>query len=253
MNLLSVEGVTVRYGGSILALEDVTLSTDGAEAIAILGANGAGKTSLLRAIGGLLPFHRGAVTAGRVCFDGREVRGKDPASLVAAGMAQTLEGRRMFGQLSVAANLRLGAFPAHARPRHDQTRSELLELFPRLGERLEQPAGTLSGGEQQMVAIARALMSCPRLLMLDEPSLGLAPRVVAEIGIALRAISERGTAIVLVDQNTALALQVTKRAYLLETGRVAASGPTASLLMDDGVRASYLGTTAGSLPMEARP
>lgn len=244
MTLLSVDGLTVRYG-AVLAVEDVTLEVPEAGAVALLGANGAGKTTMLRALGGLLGFHRGQIAAGDILFDGRSIKGREPAKLVADGLAQTLEGRRIFSDLTVGENLRLGAFPARARARLHATRDELLELFPRLRERLGQAAGTLSGGEQQMLAIARALMARPRLLMLDEPSLGLAPMVIAEIASALRRITEQGTAVLLVDQSTTLALRVTEYAYLLETGHVAARGATTSLLADGDVRASYLGTADG--------
>ncbi len=248
--LLAVAGLCVRYGGSVRALHGVTLDVEDGEAVALLGANGAGKTTLLRAIGGLLGFHRGAITAGTIQFDGRPLKG-DPARRVTAGLGQTLEGRRMFAELSVADNLALGAFPRRARAQAATTRAEVLRLFPRLEQRLAQPAGTLSGGEQQMLAIGRALMSRPRLLVLDEPSLGLAPLVVGEIADALRTIAGQGTAILLVDQNTALALRVTQRAYLLEAGRVEAGGPTPKLLLDGTVRAAYLGTSAGQAAVAA--
>ena len=241
MGLLDVQEVTVRYGGAVLALEDVSLAVAPGETVALLGANGAGKTTLLRAIGGLLAYHGGTVVRGKIRFDGRSTRRADPAWLVARGIAQTLEGRRVFADLTVGQNLRLGAFTARER----SIRGDVLELFPILGERLDQPAGLLSGGQQQMLAIARALMARPRLLLLDEPSLGLAPIVVAEIAGALRRIAGDGTAILLADQSTTLALHTTQRAHLLESGRVVASGPTAELLLDDAVRASYLGTTGG--------
>jgi branched-chain amino acid transport system ATP-binding protein len=248
--LLAVEGLGVRYGGSVRALHGVTLAVERAEAVALLGANGAGKTTLLRAIGGLLGFHRGTITEGAIHFDGQPLKG-DPARRVATGLGQTLEGRRMFAELSVAENLALGAFPRRARAEAPATRDAVLRLFPRLEQRLAQPAGTLSGGEQQMLAIGRALMSRPQLLILDEPSLGLAPLVVAEIADALRAVADDGTAILLVDQNTALALRVTQRAYLLEAGRVEAGGATSTLLLDGTVRAAYLGTAAGQAAVAA--
>jgi branched-chain amino acid transport system ATP-binding protein len=240
MGLLEVQEITVRYGGAVLALDDVSLDVGAGEAVALLGANGAGKTTLLRAVGGLLAYHGGALR-GDIRFDGRSTRRADPSRLVAAGIAQTLEGRRVFADLTVGENLRLGGFAARER----QLRGEIFELFPILRERIDQRAGLLSGGQQQMLAIGRALMARPRLLLLDEPSLGLAPIVVGEIGAALRAIADAGTAILLADQSTTLALHVTSRAHLLESGRLRAGGPTAELLLEDEVRASYLGTARG--------
>jgi branched-chain amino acid transport system ATP-binding protein len=245
MGLLEVQDVTVRYGGAVLALEDVALDVGTAEAIALLGANGAGKTTLLRAAGGLLAYHGGAVVRGDIRFDGRSTRRADAARLVARGIAQTLEGRRVFAEMTVGENLRLGAFAAPRRGRERRVRDEVFELFPILRERVDQRAGLLSGGQQQMLAIGRALMAEPRLLLLDEPSLGLAPIVVSEIGEALRAIAAAGTAILLADQSTTLALRVTQRAHLLESGRSVTSGPTAELVLDDAVRGSYLGTASG--------
>jgi ABC-type branched-subunit amino acid transport system ATPase component len=245
MSLLEVTGVRVTYGGAVLALEDATLTVPEGGSVALLGANGAGKTTLLRAVGGLLRHHRGEVRAGEIRFEGRAIAGRDAASLVASGIAQCLEGRRVFPELTVEENLRVGAFVARARAGERARRQEMLELFPRLGERLTQPAGLLSGGEQQMLAIARALMAGPQLLLLDEPSLGLAPLLVEEIAATLRRINEAGTAMLIVDQSTTLALHVTTHAYLLENGHTKAEGPTRELLRDDQVRASYLGTTAG--------
>jgi branched-chain amino acid transport system ATP-binding protein len=242
--LLEVEELRVTYGGSVLALDSVSFSVAEGGAVALLGANGAGKSTALRAVTGLLRFHRGQVTAGSIRFAGRSIVRAEAASLVAAGIAQVLEGRRIFADLTVAENLRVSAFPGRARRREREVREQLNELFPMLAERADQPAGLLSGGQQQVLAIARALMCQPRLLLLDEPSLGLAPRVVAEIGRALRAINDRGCALLLVEQSTALALSATDDAYLLETGRIRAHAPTAELLSDERVRASYLGAPA---------
>jgi len=242
--LLEVEELRVTYGGSVLALDSVSFSVAEGGAVALLGANGAGKSTALRAVTGLLRFHRGQVTAGSIRFAGRSIVRAEAASLVAAGIAQVLEGRRIFADLTVAENLRVSAFPGRARRREREVREQLNELFPMLAERADQPAGLLSGGQQQVLAIARALMCQPRLLLLDEPSLGLAPRVVAEIGRALRAINDRGCALLLVEQSTALALSATDDAYLLETGRIRAHAPTTQLLSDERVRASYLGAPA---------
>jgi ABC-type branched-subunit amino acid transport system ATPase component len=243
--LLEVEELRVTYGGSLLALDGVSFSVAEGGTVALLGANGAGKTTALRAVTGLLRFHGGQVTAGSIRFAGRLIGRADAAALVASGIGQVLEGRRVFADLTVAENLRVGAFAGRARRREREIRQELTELFPVLAERADQPAGLLSGGQQQVLAIARALMAQPRLLLLDEPSLGLAPRVVAEIGQALRTINERGCALLLVEQSTALALRATKHAYLLETGRIRTHAPTAEMLSDERVRASYLGAPAG--------
>jgi branched-chain amino acid transport system ATP-binding protein len=243
--VLEVENVAVRYGGAVLALEQVSLDVPAGGAVALLGANGAGKTTLLRAIGGLLGYHGGAIVRGDIRLDGRSTRRMDTARLVARGLAQTLEGRRVLSELTVAQNLRLGAFTLADGSREARLRDTVLGLFPILGRRLGQRAGLLSGGEQQMLAIGRALMAGPRLLVLDEPSLGLAPIVAAEIAEALLRIRNHGTTILLADQSTALALRATEDAYLLENGRVRAAGPTSQILLDDELRACYLGTGGG--------
>ena len=222
---LEVGGLSVRYG-AVRALHDVTLDVERGRSVALLGANGAGKTTLLRTIGGLLAYHGGCIVGGEIRFEGRSTGRADASSLVARGIAQSLEGRRVFAELTVGENLRVGAFSAcGSRPR-GAVRDELLELVPILRERLDQRAGLLSGGQQQMLAIARAIMAQPRLLLLDEPSLGLAP-------------------ILLADQNTTLALRATDHAYLLESGRIRCSAPTQELVLDDALRASYLGTSCG--------
>jgi ABC-type branched-subunit amino acid transport system ATPase component len=238
--LLEIEGLSVCYGG-VRALEDVSLEVPAGGAICLLGPNGAGKTTLLRAVSGLLRFHGGRITAGRVRYGGRDVTGAFAYQLVRDGLAQVLERRHVFADLDVQDNLRAGAFSRRDRRRSGEQLREVLELFPRLGERLRQPAGLLSGGEQQMLAIGRALMGQPRLLMLDEPSLGLAPLVVRSIGEALGRVRESGVSILLVEQSSALAASTTEVGYLLETGRVRASGATAELVADDQIRAVYLG------------
>jgi ABC-type branched-subunit amino acid transport system ATPase component len=244
VKLLEVSGLSVKYG-AVLALQDVSLEIPPGGSVALLGANGAGKTTLLRAIAGLLDYHGGRVAGGSIRFEGRAINGRAASSLVAGGIAQALEGRRVFAELTVAENLRLGAFAAAEPRRQNGVREELFELFPILGERVEQRAGLLSGGQQQMLAIARALMGQPRLLLLDEPSLGLAPIVVAEIAQALSRVNELGTSILLADQNTTLAVRASGHTYLLENGRVRTDGPTQQLVLDDELRASYLGTSSG--------
>lgn len=252
MSLLTVEGLTVRYGGAVLALDDVSFEVEQGGAVALLGANGAGKTTVLRAVSGLLRYHNGAIVRGAIRFDGRSIVGADASRLVATGIAQVLEGRRIFRDLSVAENLRAGGFAASRRAGQDEVLEHVLTLFPILRERLAQQAGFLSGGEQQMLAVGRALMARPRLLMLDEPSLGLAPLVVRHIGTTLQSINGDGVALLLVDQSTALALEVTRHGYLLETGRVVHNKPIAELLADPAVRASYLGTAAGEAEVQSR-
>ena len=242
MSLLTVDDLTVTYGGAVLAVEGVSFAGPADGSVGLLGANGAGKTTLLRAVTGLLRYHNGQVVRGSIRFDGRTITGADPAGLVAAGIAQVLEGRRVFRDLSVADNLRAGGFSARRRGREQEMRDRVVALFPVLGERMAQPAGLLSGGEQQMLAIGRALMARPRLLLLDEPSLGLAPLVVQQIGDTLRQINGVGVALLLVDQSTAQALRVTRYGYLLENGRIRHAAETPTLLADEQVRASYLGT-----------
>jgi branched-chain amino acid transport system ATP-binding protein len=251
--LLEVENLTVRYGG-VLAVDRAGVVVHAGERVAVVGPNGAGKTSVLRAIGGLLPFHGGRVVTGEIRFEGRRVRSLPAPALVRLGIAHVLEGRRIFTDLTVSENLVVGGFAQRSRARLEARRRELFELFPILSERHSQPAGVLSGGEQQMLAIARALMAHPRLLLLDEPSLGVAPILRAQIAEILRRLASEGVGVLLVAQDTALAMRATTRAYLMETGRMRAEGPTGELLLDDRVRASYLGTAAGAdlLAEEAR-
>jgi ABC-type branched-subunit amino acid transport system ATPase component len=244
MKLLEVNGLSVRYG-AVLALHEVSLQIPPGGSVALLGANGAGKTTLLRAIGGLLAYHGGRIVAGDILFEGRSIVGADASTLVSAGIAQALEGRRVFADLTVGENLRLGGFAADKRHGDASVRDQMLDLFPILRDRRDQRAGLLSGGEQQMLAIARAVMAKPRLLLLDEPSLGLAPIVVETIAEALGQINASGTSILLSDQNTTLAVHASGHAYLLESGRVRADAPTERLVLDDTLRASYLGTSSG--------
>ena len=242
-SLLGLDGLSVAYGG-VQALTDVSVRVPTGGAVCLLGPNGAGKTSLLRAISGLLGFHGGRITAGRVTYEGQDITGQFAYNLVKAGIVQVLERRHVFPDLTVAENLRSGAFTRKDRARAAERRHEVLELFPVLAQRQTQQAGLLSGGEQQMLAIGRALMGHPKLLMLDEPSLGLAPLVVRSIGETLRQVHANGVSLLLVEQSSALAAAVTDEAYLLETGRVHAFAPTADLVADDKMRAVYLGVRA---------
>ncbi|WP_105971088.1 ABC transporter ATP-binding protein [Streptomyces geranii] len=243
--MLEVARLAVHYGKAQIALQDVTLTVPDGAAVAVLGANGAGKSTLMRALSGTLGHHRGTVDEGTITYGGRSLRGLDAAGIVAAGVVQVPEGRRIFTTLTVEENLRAGAVLVRDRATRTRRRDEVYALFPVLAERREQRAGLLSGGEQQMLAIGRALMSGPSLLLLDEPSLGLAPRIVARIGEIVREINRQGTAVLLVEQNAAMALSVADTAYVFEVGRVRLSGPSARLRESDEIRRLYLGGDAG--------
>ena len=231
MPLLELHDVEARYG-EIRALHGISLTVDEGDFVAILGANGAGKTTTLRAVSGTVK------TSGDVVFDGARVFHRTPEAMAKRGVAHVPEGRGTFSALSVIDNLRLGGWTRGASGR-DLAR--VFEEFPRLYERREQQAGTLSGGEQQMLALGRAMMARPRLLLLDEPSLGLAPMVVREIFDVLRRMNEDGTTIVVVEQNATLALGAAQHAYVLETGRVVLGGAASDLQANESVRRSYLG------------
>jgi branched-chain amino acid transport system ATP-binding protein len=231
--MLDVTGLESRYG-RIPVLHGIDLAVRAGELVALVGGNGAGKTTLLRAISGVQP------SSGKMSFENRPIESLSAEARVGLGIVQCPEGRQVFGPLSVEDNLRLGAYRrggAKAR----ETLGRVYALFPPLAERRRQAAGTLSGGQQQMLAIGRALMAQPRLLLLDEPSMGLAPRLVAEIFAVIRTLRAGDTAILLVEQNAAAALAIADRGYVLETGRVALTGSGAQLLADSGVRAAYLG------------
>jgi branched-chain amino acid transport system ATP-binding protein len=233
--LLELEDVTARYG-PVTALHGISLSVGEGEAVAVLGANGAGKTTTLRAISGTV--RRG----GRIAYEGKNIVRRSPEAVARGGIAHVPEGRGTLTELTVRENLRLGAYTRRDRAAIKEDEERVLGYFPRLRERRDQRAGTLSGGEQQMLALARALMLRPRLLLLDEPSLGLAPLVVAEIFRIVGELNEReGLAVLVVEQNAALALDASARAYVLEVGRVAVEGESAALRRDEAVRKSYLG------------
>ncbi len=234
-SLLRLEGVEAAYG-DMVAVRDVSLEVRAGECVALIGSNGAGKTTTLRAVCGLLRPRRG-----RIELDGARIDGLAPAAVVARGIAHVPEGRQLFPSMTVLENLRVGARTPESRRRIPESLEQVFELFPRLAERRSQVAGSLSGGEQQMCAIGRALMARPRLLMLDEPSLGLAPVVVNAIFANLARINHAGTTILLVEQNVLKALTLSHRAYVLEDGRIALEGPSARLLADERIRTAYLG------------
>ena len=233
--LLDVVDLHVHYAG-IRALSGVSMRVDPGEIVAVIGANGAGKTTALKAIARLVP-----IASGTVRFAGADVRGESADAVAARGVSLVPEGRAIFPTLTVAENLAVGAY-AHRHPvAMQETIDDVVRLFPRLGERMKQPGGTLSGGEQQMLAIGRALMARPSLLLLDEPSLGIAPKLAVQIFDAIRAIADGGLSVLLVEQNTRWALSTASRAYVLQTGAVAMEGPAPDLARDPEIRAAYLG------------
>ena len=233
--LLEVAAIVAAYG-EVRALWDVSLRVDEGEVVTLLGANGAGKTTTMRVLSGLL-----RPLAGSVTFAGRGIHRLAPPRIVQAGLVQIPEGRRLWPRMTVLENLELGAYAPHLRARRRETQDWVFSLFPRLAERRRQLAGTLSGGEQQMLAIGRGLMSRPRLLMLDEPSLGLAPILVREVFNIISQINARGVTVLLVEQNVRQALEIAHRGYVLETGRVVRSGSARDLLEDPEIKRAYLG------------
>lgn len=234
--LLELRSLEVAYG-AIKALKGIDVTVREGEIVTLLGANGAGKTTTLRTISGLL-----RPLAGEIRFEGERIDGVPAHHVVGLGIGQSPEGRRVFPTMTVVENLEMGAYRFKSTPKEDMER--VFDLFPRLRERRSQYAGTLSGGEQQMLAIGRALMGRPRLLLLDEPSMGLAPLIVAQIFAIIQEINSQGTTVLLVEQNAAQALALSDRAYVLETGNVTTSGPAAKLLADPKVREAYLGEGA---------
>ncbi len=233
--MLSLENVSVNYG-AIEALTSISMHVEQGEVVTLIGANGAGKTTTLRTITGLLEPRQG-----RVVYEGNDISGKPTHKLVAKGISMSPEGRGVFANLSVRENLRMGAYLNNDKRRIAADMERAFTMFPRLKERESQKAGTLSGGEQQMLAIGRALMSNPRLLLLDEPSLGLAPLVVHTIFEAIDAIRSKGTTILLVEQNAHAALHHSDRAYVLETGRIVMEGASKDLAVDPRIKEAYLG------------
>jgi branched-chain amino acid transport system ATP-binding protein len=235
VSLLTLQSLEVAYGG-IRAVKGIDLAIEPGELVCLIGANGAGKTTTLRAITGLVK-----PAAGRVVYDGEELGGRRPHEIARRGLALVPEGRGVFAQLTIEENLAMGAYARRDRAAVAQDVERAFTLFPRLRERRRQTAGTLSGGEQQMLAIARAMMSRPRVLLLDEPSMGLAPLMVERIFEVIRAIAAEGVTMLLVEQNARLALEVSHRGYVLDGGLVAFSGPAGELLHDARIREAYLG------------
>jgi branched-chain amino acid transport system ATP-binding protein len=232
--LLSVNDINVYYG-AIHAIKGISCEVNEGEIVTLIGANGAGKSTSLNTVSGLLRSKTGSIT-----FDGQDISKTHAHKLVKMGLSQVPEGRRVFLQMTVQENLEMGAYTAKANTVSGSL-DKVYELFPRLKERYRQVAGTLSGGEQQMLAMGRALMSSPKLMMLDEPSMGLAPILVEQIFDIIRDLHKAGTTILLVEQNARMALSVADRAYVLETGKITLSGPAKDLLHDDSVRKAYLG------------
>ncbi|MGP3954060.1 ABC transporter ATP-binding protein [Streptomyces sp. 7N604] len=239
--MLQIRNLQVSYGGAVLALRSVSLDVPEGAVVAVLGSNGAGKTTLLRSVAGTLADYRGAVDQGAIEFAGTSTVGRSASAMAEAGVVLVPEGRRIFTRLTVAENLRAGGFAVRDRARKAAALRRVHELFPLLHERRDQRAGLLSGGQQQMLAIGRALMACPRLLLIDEPSLGLAPRMVGRIGDVVKEINAQGTTVLLIEQNATMALGVASHAFVLTVGAVTLSGSAAELAADESVRELYLG------------
>lgn len=233
--LFSLKDIRVRYGG-IEVIKGTSIEVDERSIVTLIGSNGAGKTTILRVISGLK-----SVTSGEVFFSGKRIDRLNPVEIIKMGIAHVPEGRRVFPFMKVEENLLMGAFVRKDKKDIDADMQKVFQLFPRLEERSGQKAGTLSGGEQQMLAIGRALMAKPKLLLMDEPSLGLAPMVVADIGRMIGTINESGTTIILVEQNARMALRLAHKGYLLETGRIVIGGSTRDLMRNEQIKKTYLG------------
>lgn len=235
MSMLEVRDLNV-YFGVIQAIKNISFDVDAGEVVALIGANGAGKTTTLHTVTGLLPAASGSIT-----LDGKDITKVPAHKIVSMGMAHVPEGRRVFASLSVYDNIRMGAYTRKDKKEIADSLEMVFEAFPRLKERRNQVAGTLSGGEQQMLAMGRALMSKPRIILMDEPSMGLSPLYVSEIFEIIKKIKSEGTTVLLVEQNANMALQVADRAYVLETGRIIMDGKASDLMNDERVRKAYLG------------
>lgn len=235
MAMLQIKDLQVYYG-VIQAIKGISFEVNEGEIIALIGANGAGKTTILHTVSGLIPAKTGSVE-----FEGKELTKTAPHKIVQMGMAHVPEGRRVFQELTVFENLKLGAYTRKDKAEIDQSLKMVYERFPRLEERKKQVAGTLSGGEQQMLAMGRALMSKPKIILMDEPSMGLSPLLVSEIFDIIKSINESGTTVLLVEQNAKKALSIADRAYVLETGNIVLEGAAKDLMNDDSIKKAYLG------------
>jgi branched-chain amino acid transport system ATP-binding protein len=242
--VLEVANLEVVYNEVILSLRGLSVEVSDGQIVALLGANGAGKTTTARAIGGLLDVHDAKATKGSVTFNGRNITHDEPSSIVKLGITQVMEGRRTFAELTVDENLQCGGFTVTDKAKSRESYERVMELFPILRERRKQVAGYMSGGEQQMLAIGRALMTDPKLLILDEPSLGLAPRLVEQIRDIILDINRQGTSVLLIEQNAMMALSIASYGYVMETGKVVMDGEARKLLADDDVKEFYLGLHA---------
>ena len=243
--MLEVSNLEVVYNEVIFVLRGLSIEVPDGKIVALLGANGAGKTTTLRAISGLLGVHEGNITKGTVTFDGQVLSGKSPSHVVKAGITQVMEGRRVFAELTVEENLRTGAFTNKDKSSVKAAYEKTMDLFPILAERRDSTAGYLSGGEQQMLAIGRAMMANPKLLILDEPSLGLAPLLVEQIRDIIVDINKSGVSVLLIEQNAAMALSIANYGYVMETGKIVLDGDAEKLRQDEDVQEFYLGLHAG--------
>lgn len=239
--MLQVANLEVVYRDVILVLRGLSLEVREGQIVALLGANGAGKTTVLRAITGLLDIHEGDIAKGTVTYNGTEIHRKDASQIVKAGIAQVMEGRRVFAEMTVEDNLRTGAISNKDSANVKDAYNRVLEMFPLLASRRKHTAGYLSGGEQQMLAIGRAMMANPSLLIFDEPSLGLAPMLVAQIRDTIVDINKAGTSVLLIEQNAKMALSIAEYGYIMETGKVVMDGDSKKLLADEDVKEFYLG------------
>jgi len=239
--MLTVENLEVVYNDVVLVLRGLSLEVGDGQIVALLGANGAGKTTTCRAVTGLLEVHEGDITKGSIHFEGADITHLDPSARVKMGISQVMEGRRIFAELTVDENLTAGAYTNSNGKNIKEQHDRVMSLFPRLGDRRRSVAGYMSGGEQQMLAIGRALMQDPKLLILDEPSLGLAPKLVQQMKEIIVEINEQGTAVLLIEQNANMALSIAHHGYIMETGKLVMDGDPQKLLTDEDVQEFYLG------------